>query len=129
VIRVLGEPTARYGLRGGGGRLEYARGPYGKHTWMVEVDANERVTRVLQVLTEEQFSTITPGTTREDVLATIGRPSEDRGARGGVRLWSYRYESWVCQWFVISMNPDGRVRDTGYAIDPKCDAGDGRDRS
>jgi hypothetical protein len=39
VEQQLGAPTGRYGLANGGTRLEYARGPYGKHTYMVDLDA------------------------------------------------------------------------------------------
>jgi outer membrane protein assembly factor BamE (lipoprotein component of BamABCDE complex) len=129
VTRAMGEPTGRYALKGGLTRLEYARGPYGKHTWMIELGADGRVTRVLQVLTEEQFSVITPGTSRQDLLATLGRPSDDRGAPGGGRWWAYRYDSWACQLFVVTLGTDDQVQNTGYAIDPRCEAGDRRDRS
>lgn len=121
VARALGPPTGRYALPGGRSRLEYARGPYGKHTWMIDLDAADRVRSVEQVLTEPKFATLAPGMTREQVLTALGRPSDRRGAFRGAELWAYRYESPFCQWFVVTMNPDGRVRDTGYVPDPLCD--------
>ena len=124
VALAMGPPTGRYTFPDGTIRLEYARGPYGKHTWMIDLDRDGRVADIFQVLYEENFTAITPGMKRDEVLIRLGRPSEDHGARGGVRLWSYRYETPVCQWFVVSMNPNGVVRDTGYAIDRHCDAGD-----
>ena len=39
----MGEPTARYALADGGSKIEYARGPMGKHTYMIDVDAAGRV--------------------------------------------------------------------------------------
>ena len=44
VLRTMGQPTSRYQLPQGGTRLEFARGPYGKHTYMIDVDAQGRVT-------------------------------------------------------------------------------------
>lgn len=126
VTRTMGAPTARRALPGGGTRLEYARGPYGKHTWMVDLDRDGRVAAVSQVLTESNFATVRPGASRDEVLARLGTPSETRGARGGVQLWAYRYDATFCQWFVVTMTGEGRVRDAGYVPDPMCDANDDR---
>lgn len=121
VERQLGSPTGRYALPDGGSRLEYARGPYGKQTWMIDVDAAGRVRSVQQVLNEATFATVAPGTARDDVLRKLGRPSERRGAYGNVELWQYRYDAIFCQWFVVTMTQQGTVRDTGYVPDPMCD--------
>jgi hypothetical protein len=129
VTQQMGPETGRYPLPGGGTRLEYARGPYGRHTYMIDVDASNRVRTVQQVLTEENFATILPGATSEEVLFKLGRPSERRGAFRGRELWQYRYEAIFCQWFVVTMNPDRRVRDAGYVPDPMCDADDSAGRS
>jgi hypothetical protein len=129
VAQSMGPPTGRYALPQGGTRLEYARGPYGKHTFMIDLDANNRVRTVQQVLTEENFATILPGATRDEVLLKLGRPSERRGAFLGRELWQYRYDAIFCQWFVVTMNPDGHVRDAGYVPDPMCDVNDSQGRS
>ncbi len=57
----LGEPTARYAMPGGGTRLEYARGPYGRETWMLDVDANGALVAATQALTEANFNGIQAG--------------------------------------------------------------------
>ena len=124
VTRSMGPATGRYTLPQGGTRLEFARGPYGKHTWMIDVDSGGRVRTVQQVLTESNFATVAQGATRDEVLMKLGRPSDRRGAFRGTELWSYRYDATFCQWFVVTMNPDGRVRDTGYVPDPLCDGDD-----
>lgn len=41
----MGKPTGRYTLPDGGARVEYARGPFGRHTWMIDVDAENHVLR------------------------------------------------------------------------------------
>lgn len=124
VERELGPPSGRYTLPQGGTRLEYARGPWGKHTYMIDLDTGGRVSAIQQVLTEANFGTVLPGATRDEVLRSLGRPSERRGAYGDVELWQYRYEAIFCQWFVVTMQRDGRVRDSGYVPDPACDRDD-----
>jgi hypothetical protein len=123
VQRLLGAPTGRYPLAGGAQRLEYARGPYGKQTWMIDVDAGGRLTSATQVLTERQFNAIRAGATAEEVLRTIGRPSNTGfvGWHKTRTVWSYRYASPFCQWFQVGLSEAGIVEDTGYGPDPLCD--------
>ncbi len=75
IRQLLGEPSGRYPLPGGGQRLEYARGPFGKQTWMLDVDGQGRLSAATQVLTERQFNAIKVGASAEEVLRTIGRPA------------------------------------------------------
>ena len=118
----LGEPTGRYPLAGAAQRLEYARGPYGRETWMLDVDAQGRLVKATQVLVEANFATITAGMTRDEVLRTIGRPG-NVGHVGWQKqtVWNYRYASPFCQWFQVGLGQDGIVQDTGYGPDPVCD--------
>ena len=124
VTASFGQPTGRYALPQGGTRYEYARGPYGKHTWMIDFDPSGRVRAVDQVLNEKNFATVKAGETTQEVLLKLGRPSERRGAFRNTELWQYRYDAIFCQWFVVTMEPTGRVRDAGYVPDPMCDAND-----
>ena len=122
VQAAMGAPTGRYRLDGGGERLEYARGPEGSHTYMVDLDAQGRVLGWQQVLTEANFLAIVPGQTRDEVLQQLGRPGQVRAiARQGIELWTWRYESLTCTLFVVSMEPAGRVREASHAPDPRCD--------
>jgi len=119
----LGPPSGRYTLTDGATRLEYAHGPYGKHTYMIDLDAVGRVIRIEQVLTERNFESVRPGHARESVLLLLGRPSEVGRIWRGAELWQYRYEAPICRWFVITLEPDGGgVRDAGYVPDPACDS-------
>jgi hypothetical protein len=122
--QTLGPATGRYTTPDGTTRLEYARGPYGKHTFMVDLDTAGRVGSWQQVLTERNFGAVTAGLDSKDLLVRLGRPSERRsGGWQGGEVWSYRYDALFCQWFQVSV-VDGRVRDTAYAPDPLCDAND-----
>jgi hypothetical protein len=119
--RELGEPTLRAPLPNGGTRLDYARGPFGKHTWRVELDAAGKVMSVGQLLTVHNFETLRPGWSKGQVLDVLGPASETRvGWRGVGEVWSYRYESEVCRWFQVWLVND-RVREAGYSPDPICD--------
>lgn len=122
VAREIGPPTGRYTLPDGTTRLEYATGPYGKQTYMIDLDSAGRVARIEQVLTENNFNAIRPGDTRMSVLLRLGRPSETQGIWRGAVLWAYRYNAYFCRWFVITLEPDGGgVRDSGYLPDPMCE--------
>jgi len=120
-----GEPTGRYLLPGGATRLEYASGPYGLETWMVDLDGAGRVTAWRQVLDYGALNAVQgriPGMTREEVLRTLGRPGEVRsGGRQGGQVWSWRFRSPFCLWFQVGMGDDGRAVDAVFAPDPLCD--------
>ena len=117
----LGEPTGRYPRAEGGSRIEYARGPAGKHTYMIDLDAAGRVQGWTQVLTERRFDAVEIAAPQSAVREQIGRPSERRvGWRGVGEVWSYRFESEFCRWFQVWL-VDGRVREAAYASDPACE--------
>lgn len=117
----MGEPTGRYTLPGGGSRVEYARGPMGHHTYMVELDAAARVQGWQQVLTEANFESVAVAAPQASVRRQLGRPAQTRtGWRGVGEVWSYRYESLFCRWFQVWL-VQGQVREASYAVDPACD--------
>jgi len=121
VQRLMGPPTGRHALAGGASRLEFARGPQGFHTYMVDLDPADRVTRWEQVLGEEQFHGIQPGTPREELLRRLGRPGLVRA--GGLQpgeVWTYRFDDVFCRWWEVEVI-DGRVRGAGFSPDPVCE--------
>ena len=123
VVRRWGQPTATHALDGGRQRLEYASGPYGRTTWMIDLDPAGRVTQARQVLTESELFQVqsAPSLDRQALLRWIGRPGERRGARRGGETWSWRYDTNDCLWFQASLAPDGRVLGASFGIDPSCD--------
>jgi hypothetical protein len=118
-----GRPTGRYSMPGGGQRLEYATGPMGRQTWMVDLDAQGRVVRWAQVLNEATFQQVTDGMSRDDLLRLIGRPAQRVPERMNRETWYWRYPTNECLWFGVTvLPPDGRVQHGGgYMIDPMCD--------
>lgn len=130
VLRTWGPPTAHHAMPDGSDRLEYASGPYGRTTWMVDLDAAGRVRQARQVLNEAEFEALmaTRSLRRAEVLRRLGAPGERRplGWLGG-EIWSWRYPTNDCLWFEISLATDGRVTGAGYAVDPRCDGPPDRD--
>lgn len=131
LLQAWGAPTARYALEDGSKRLEYASGPYGRTTWMVDVDPSGRVKQARQVLNEAEFLAVQSATAlrREGLLRWLGTPGERRhGGWAGGEVWSWRYPTNDCLWFQASVADDGRVTGAAYGIDPRCDAAsDARD--
>jgi hypothetical protein len=122
VIQAMGEPVDAHPLPEGGRRLEYGGGTYGRRTLMFDFDAADRLTGVVQVRTEAHFNAIRPGMSADEVLARIGRPSTIWSIpRQRQNVWSYRYETPFCEWFMVGMGYDGRVVDTAHGPDPACD--------
>lgn len=130
VERSMGAPTAIYAMPGGAQRIEYARGPFGRETYMVDADAAGHVTGWSQVLTEANFAALPRGITKDELLRRLGTPGERQRIGWQDRdLWAWRYPTNDCLWFTASLDRTQHVVDSGYGIDPRCDAGNGRDRS
>lgn len=92
VLARLGQPTHRY-QDGQQHLLEYATGPWGQQTYMVRIGANGKVISFEQVLTTQKFASINIGqATKDDVLRTIGAPSETTYLPlSQLEVWSYPY--------------------------------------
>ncbi len=129
LLRERGTPTAMHALPGGGQRLEFASGPFGRETWMVDLDAQGRVLAARQVLTDAELAAVqaAPELQADALLRWIGTPAERRaGGVAGGQVWSWRYATNDCLWFQASVADDGRVGGRSFAIDPHCDAGNDR---
>ena len=127
VLRRMGPPTGSYPLADGGRQLEFARGPYGHHTYMVELDAQGRVTGWRQTLTEANYARVVPGLSRHDLLLLLGRPAETQQMpRQHVQVWNYPATTGDCLWFQVALTEDGRVKGTMRATDWRCNGDDSR---
>lgn len=122
VVARMGQPTERLPRAGGGERLVYARGPQGVHTWMIDVGTDGRVQVIDQVLTMANFARIQPGMSEAQLRALIGPPSEQRAlAIEQRRLLAWRFPTYDCLWYAVTLNALGRVLDAGTMTDPRCD--------
>lgn len=124
VVAAMGRVTGRYAFTEGGYRLEFARGPQGRETWMVDFDASGRMVDVEQVMDLWYLTRIPPGLDANDVLARVGHPGSIRPIpRQQLSVWNYRYPTFDCLWFQIEIGDDGKVISGSTGIDPQCDAG------
>ncbi len=116
-------PTGEYALPGGGTRLEYARGSFGRETYMLDFDAKGSLLTSQQVLTEQNFAAIEPGMTSQDVRMRLGRPAHVFNVGWQkLQVWNYRFFGGDCVWFQVSIsNADQRVTAAGNGYDPACD--------
>jgi hypothetical protein len=104
----MGVPAATHALPGGGKRLEF-RGN-GARTYMLDVDASGRLVDWVQVLNETNFRNIVAGMSREQVLMTLGQPSDvSVVGRQRLEVWSYHFQNIECQWFQVPFGSDGRT--------------------
>jgi len=128
----MGGPTGEFALPNGGTRLEFARGSFGRQTFMLDFDANGRLFSNQQVLTPNMFATIKPGMSQVDVLSRIGRPAFVFPVGWQqLQVWNYRFGGLEgdCFVFQVSISNSTRVvTEAGQGPDPACTGGDhGRD--
>lgn len=121
VIQRLGTPSPPPENLDTAKRLDFPRGPAGKHTYSVYFDDAGQASGFRQLLTEENFGKIRPGMPEKEVVELIGI-SKDRFflARNRGYVWNYRYFTPFCQWFQIEFTAEGTVRSTGYGKPPEC---------
>lgn len=120
IVARMGPPETTRQIEGGS-RLEFPRGPYGRHTWFVDLDGSGRAIRSEQVLTERHFTQILPGMTADQVREKLGRPGEVQGlGRDRGSFWAYRYENPFCRWFEVEISREQQVRSAGYGEPPEC---------
>lgn len=122
VVQKLGRPTNVY-ADGQGRVLEYKRGPAGQGTVMAHLDANGRLVSYGEALTMQNFGTLKPMvSTREDILRTVGSPSEIVGyAFQDLKGWNYPYREagvWDSQ-MTLYVDPAGIMHRMENGPDPR----------
>lgn len=93
----MGKPETVRKNSDGSETWEYPMGPLGRETYMVTVGSDRIVTDVRQVLTEEYFSQVKAGMSREQVRQLLGKP-------GSVTVFAARDEE-VWSWRYLQVNP------------------------
>jgi hypothetical protein len=125
VTQRMGLPNARHAMPGGLTRLEFARGPAGRTTWMVDLDSSGHVVAFDQVLSEATFQQVVSDMSREELMRLIGRPANRQGEWQNRETWSWRYPTNDCLWFRVTLSAEGRtLGGGGYMPDPACDHND-----
>ncbi|HWS73719.1 MAG TPA: hypothetical protein VN324_01140 [Quisquiliibacterium sp.] len=115
VRRLMGKPEMIWEEEDGTQVLEYVRGPAGRETYMVEIDAQGRFRSMKNVLVRETFGKVGPGMARDDVRRLLGKPTETaRFPLGQEEVWSWRFagDHAGADMFNVHFGLDGRVRTT-----------------
>ena len=122
VRRSAPNPTGTYALPGGGRRLEFAQGSFGRQTYMLDFDSTGKLVATQQVLTRANFDQIVPGMSGDDVLMRLGRPANVFGVPWQrLHVWNYRFYGGDCHWFQVSVSDSGPVTEASLGWDPACD--------
>lgn len=118
----MGKPEIVWENNDGSRRLEYPRAPGGLKTYMVDIDANGKLTRVTQALSAENFGQVQPGMSQDDVRRLLGKPTTVAEYRlKKETVWSWRWlEDGVNSpgMFNAHFGADGRVTVTSRSPDP-----------
>jgi outer membrane protein assembly factor BamE (lipoprotein component of BamABCDE complex) len=93
---------------------EYPGGPLGRQTYMVTVGSDRAVRETHQVLSEEYFSKVQAGMSRDEVRQLLGKPGEIMVFRArDEEVWSWRYQQQNPMFFnVLFDRSAGTVRTT-----------------
>jgi len=93
---------------------EYPGGPLGRQTYMVTLGSDRAVREAHQVLSEEYFSKVHAGMSKDEVRRRLGKPEEIMvfGARDE-EVWTWRYQQQNPMFFnVLFDRTAGTVRTT-----------------
>ena len=122
VLAAMGPPTGRYPLADGAQRLEFAQGPMGVRTWMVDLDAAGKVSKIRQVMDSFYFDQVQDGMSRDALLLLLGRPASRQREWQNRETWSWRYDTHDCLWARVTLDASGRVWGGAATLpDPLCD--------
>jgi hypothetical protein len=95
---------------------EYPQGPIGVQTFMIDMGPDRVVHGVYQVLSDEYFSKVLPGMTRDEVRRLLGRPKEIWiFPTREEETWSWRYQELYARYMFFNVlfdGPSGTVRTT-----------------
>ncbi|MBA2548570.1 MAG: hypothetical protein H0V16_08960 [Burkholderiaceae bacterium] len=118
----LGNPTASHSLAGGGTRLQYSNQPFDQSVWNADFDAQGRLARVEQMMTDAAFARVQSGKdSRSDVLREFGQPAETFVYKlRNESAWMYRYltHGGFKAAMFIYFDPAGVVKRTETGLDP-----------
>src|SRR6266853_3446147 len=110
----VGPPAAVWKNADGSEVWEYPQGPASVQTFMITIDSDLAVREMHQVLSEEYFSKVHAGMSRDEVRRLLGKPGEIMvfGARDE-EVWSWRYQQENPMFFnVLFDRSAGTVRTT-----------------
>jgi outer membrane protein assembly factor BamE (lipoprotein component of BamABCDE complex) len=93
---------------------EYPTGPLGRQTYMVTLGSDHAVKEIHQVMSEEYFSQVRQGMSRDEVRRLLGKPGEVSFFKArDEEVWSWRYLQQNPMYFNVMFDRNsGTVRTT-----------------
>lgn len=89
----MGEPGFVHWNDDGTATWEYARQPNGSSCYMISFGLDHVVSKVEQVLNEQNYARVRPGMSKDDVRRLLGAPgSKQRFENLGEEIWEWRIE-------------------------------------
>jgi outer membrane protein assembly factor BamE (lipoprotein component of BamABCDE complex) len=112
VRRIMGPPTMEWSDDDGTQTWEYARTPNGIVNYMIVFDADQLLTAVRQVLTDENFARVRAGMSCDEVRRLLGQPAHELFfSRKKEAVWDWKIigVANTPAWFNVHFGDDGRV--------------------
>lgn len=122
VRKYMGEPETIWEEPDGTRVYEYPKGPTGRDTYMIVIDANGIFQSMTNVLVPEQFAKVTPGTLKADVRRLLGPPTEvESFERLQQEVWTYKHAGRIdsTEFFHVYFDPAGKVTKTQVVGDDR----------
>ncbi len=129
VEKLMGVPSEKDALPGGGELWFYPRAPQGRDTYAVRISPSGELVSIEQRLTKENLAKVVEGkSTKPQVHDLLGPPLEISRTRTGFEEWDYRVmvdNRWFD--FLVDFSDDGIARHAWLLHDPIYDSPDGKD--
>lgn len=101
----VGKPPTVWKNSDGSELWQYPQGYYATQTFIVTVDPDQRVREIHQALSEEYFSQVQAGMSRDDVYRLLGRPREVwYFPPRDEEVWVWRYYDTTYMFFNVLFN-------------------------
>ncbi len=121
VRKLMGKPGTIWEERDGSQVFEYARGPEGSETWMVEIGPDGVYRGMENALAPGNLARVRAGMSRDDLRRMLGKPgSEESFPALGEVVWTWRVKGDVVatEMFHAHLDAQGRVVRTSRSPDP-----------
>lgn len=93
VRTVMGQPETAWEEEDGTRALQYPKGPEGVRTWEFTIDKSGKLKDYRQLLTQENFSRVRQGMSRDEVRRMLGKPrSVAQFKLKNEEVWDWRYQ-------------------------------------
>lgn len=93
VRTVMGQPETVWEEEDGTRALQYPKGPEGVRTWEFTIDPSGKLKDYRQLLTQENFSRVRQGMSRDEIRRMLGKPrSVAQFKLKNEEVWDWRYQ-------------------------------------